>query len=93
MTQKLRNFLSLGWNEFIEELEKQNSLFSLQQKDELNKWFRDKQKGFQELERQIKQIDESIDGEIYKLYQLNNKDIQVILNSIQQKNPVQSLAA
>jgi hypothetical protein len=37
------NFLNLGWNEFIEELEKQHTLFTLQQKDELNKWFREKE--------------------------------------------------
>ena len=92
-TQKLQNFLSLGWNEFIEELEKQHILFSLQQKDELNKWFREKQKAFQVLERKMNQIDESIDGDVYKLYHLNNKDIQVILSSNQPKNPIQTLAA
>jgi len=91
-TQKLQDFLSLGWNEFIEELEKQHTLFSLQQKDELIKWFRKKQEGFRVLERKIKQIDDSIDAEIYKLYHLNNTDIQVILSSMQQKNPIHSLA-
>ena len=92
-TQKIQNFLSLGWNEFIEELEKQHTLLSLQQKDDLNKWFRDKQKGFQTLELKIKQIDKSIDSDVYKLYHLNNKDIQVILRGVQQKNPIQTLAA
>lgn len=83
ITKKLENFLSLGWNEFIEELEKQHSLFSLQHKDELNTWFRGKQKNFITLEQKIKNIDESINEEIYKLYELNSKDIQVILKSIQ----------
>ena len=87
-TKRLGNFLSLGWNEFIEELEKQHTLFSLNQKDELNKWFRD-----QIIEQKIKRIDESIDGDIYKLYQLSNNDIQVILRSIQRENPIIAVAA
>lgn len=91
-TQRLQNFLSLGWNEFIEELEKQHTLFTLQQKDELNKCFRKKQEDFRVLERKIKQIDDSIDTEIYKLYRLNNTDIQVILSTMQQKDPIHSLA-
>jgi hypothetical protein len=54
VTKKLDNFLSLGWNEFIEELEKQHTLFSLQKKDELNIWFRGKQKTYKILENNIK---------------------------------------
>src|SRR5207248_1290133 len=64
VTKKLENFLSLGWNEFIEELEKQHTLFSLQKKDELNLWFRGKQKMFKTLENNIKKIDDSVDTEI-----------------------------
>jgi type I restriction-modification system DNA methylase subunit len=79
VTQKLQNFLSLGWNEFIEELEKQHTQFSLKQKDELNTWFRSKQKGFQMLEHKIKTIDGFIDGEVYNLFLLNNSDKLIIL--------------
>ena len=32
ITNKIESFLGMGWNEFIEELEKQHTLFSLQQK-------------------------------------------------------------
>ncbi len=86
ITQKIEQFLQLGWNEFIEELEKQHTLFSLQQKDELNKWFRGKQKSYQTLEHKIKQIEDAIDAEVYKLYRLSNDEVQVILKNIQQKN-------
>jgi TaqI-like C-terminal specificity domain len=60
--QKMEKFLSLGWNEFMEVLEKQHTLFSLQQKDELNNWYRGKQKSYQSLNQQIRKIDESIDN-------------------------------
>ena len=86
VTKKLENCLSLGWNEFIEELEKQHTLFSLQKKDELNIWFRGKQKMYKTLENKIKKIDDLVDAEVYKLYQLTNNDMQVILKSIQHKN-------
>jgi hypothetical protein len=84
VTHKLNNFLSLGWNEFINEIEKQHTLFTLQKKEELNIWFRNKQESHQLLELKIKTITNSIDDEIYKLYKLNNKDIQVILKNLQQ---------
>jgi hypothetical protein len=54
VTQKLENLLSLGWNEFMEELNKQQSLFSLQQKDELNTWYRGKKNAVQSIEDKIK---------------------------------------
>jgi hypothetical protein len=92
-TQKLQNFLSLGWNEFVEELEKQHTLFSLQQKDELIIWFRSKQEGYQILEHKIKSINDYIEEEVYKLYLLNNKDKQVILKNIQQKSQLRTLTA
>jgi hypothetical protein len=91
VTQRLENFLSLGWNEFIEELEKQMTLFSLQKKDELNKWFRGKQQSFQKLETTLKKIDDAVDAEVYKLYYLSNNDIQIILRSLQQQNTPKNL--
>src|SRR5207248_7533353 len=42
VTQKLERFLNLGWNEFLEELEKQKIRIDLTQKDRLNIWFRSK---------------------------------------------------
>jgi len=73
-------------DEFIEDLEKQHSLFSLQQKDELNRWFREKQKHYEILEWKIKKFDDSIDAEVYKLYRLLDDDIEIILGSIQLKD-------
>ncbi len=93
ITKKLENFLSLGWNEFIEELEKQKIKLSLQKKDELTKWFREKQTRFQKAEQQIKTIDESMDKEIYKIYKLSNSDIQIILNNIHQNISQKDLPA
>ena len=77
-THKLENFLRLGWNEFIEELEKQKIKLSLVQKDELHVWFRSKQKtamGFNEV---IKKLNEEIDATVYKLYELNESEIKLI---------------
>ncbi len=78
ISQRLQGFYELGWNEFVDELEKQKVKLSLKQKDELHDWFREKQKQLGDLRNLIAQLDRSIDVDIYALYGLTNDEIHVI---------------
>jgi len=78
VTQKLENFLRLGWNEFIEELEKQKVRISMTQKDELNSWFRSKQAAAKNLHELAERLKKEIDTSVYDLYNLNEDEIKLI---------------
>ena len=78
VTQKLEDFLDLGWNEFIEELEKQKVRLDLAQKDTLNIWFRSKQKVAISIDENIARLRREVDLTIYKLYNLNESEVQLI---------------
>ena len=78
ITSKLEKFLNLGWNEFIEELEKQKIKLNLTQKDELNTWFRSKQTVATKLNEAMKKLNEEIDAHVYRLYNLDESEIKLI---------------
>ena len=46
---------------------------------------------YKTLENNIKKIDNSVEAEVYKLYQLSSNDVQVILRSIQPQNTTENL--
>jgi tyrosyl-tRNA synthetase len=81
VTQKLENFLDLGWNEFLEELEKQRVRMDLTKKDNLNVWFRSKQNKAIEFKKSVEKLNQEINACVYKLYNLDDADIKVIEKS------------
>ena len=83
VTQKLEKFLDLGWNEFLEELEKQRVRLDLTKKDNLNVWFRSKHNEALEFKKSAEQLDQEIDVYVYKLYNLDDAEIRIIENSKQ----------
>jgi len=60
------------------EFDKQKIKLSLSQKEELQKWFRKKQKELSDLQSRIEELDQKIDQEVYKLYGLTKKEIKII---------------
>ena len=78
ITQKLERFLSLGWDELIEELDKQKIRMNLTQKDTLNVWFRSKQNEAKKLSENVERLIKEIDASVYKLYDLNDAEIKLI---------------
>ncbi|HLJ32915.1 MAG TPA: TaqI-like C-terminal specificity domain-containing protein [Ktedonobacteraceae bacterium] len=78
VTQKLENLLLRGWNELIEELEKQKIKLDLTQKDKLNVWFRIKQSEAKKLGKNMEHLEKEIDALVYKLYNLNEAEIKII---------------
>lgn len=78
VTQKLEKFLNLGWNEFLEELEKQRIRLSMTQKDTLNIWFRDKRNVAAKLHELTENLTKEIDRYVYSLYNLDEAEIKLI---------------
>lgn len=81
ITSRLEEFLKLGWNEFLEELEKQRVRMSLTQKDNLNVWFRSKQYEANKLSESMEKLNQEIDACVYKLYNLDDAEIRLIEKS------------
>ena len=69
---------NIGWNELTEVFEKQKVRLILEQKEELQTWFKKKQKELQDLQNEIDKLDREIDLEVYKLYRLTEEEIKVI---------------
>ncbi len=78
VSKKLENFLRLGWNEFIEELEKQKVRMNMTRKDELNSWFRSKQDAAKNVHELTERLRQEIDISVYALYNLNEDEIKLI---------------
>ena len=81
VTQKLEKFLDLGWNEFLEELEKQKVRLDITQKDKLNVWFRSKHNEAIEIKKSAEKLDQEINACVYKLYNLDDAEIRLIEKS------------
>ena len=77
----LKFFYKLGWNELIAELEKQKVKITLSDQEELQQWFNKKRNELLDLDNQISVLDKEIDQEVYKLYGLNEDEIEIIENS------------
>jgi len=80
-TTNLNNFHQLGWNEFVEEIEKQKIKMDLTEEDKLNKWFNKVRKQLLKLETKIQSLEQEIDESIYKIYELNTKEVGLIENA------------
>jgi hypothetical protein len=68
ISKKIEEFWKLDFGEFLTELEKQKVQLSLNKKEELQDYFEDKKTKVLELETQINQIDEQIEGVVKGLY-------------------------
>jgi type I restriction-modification system DNA methylase subunit len=82
ISKKMEKFWQLGINPFFDELKKQKVKLSLTQEEELMQWYKQKQAGLLELEKQITHLDHQIDTEVYQLYALTTEEISVIESSM-----------
>lgn len=78
LTERIKNFYKLEWNDFSKELEKQKIKLDLNKKEELFNWFSAKQKNFKSLDAEIISIENLINLKIYELYGLTTKEIEII---------------
>ena len=81
ISQNLEKFYTLGIHPFIEELVKQKVKLSLTQKEELITWYKEKSDKLNKIKQQIDTLDNEIDQEVYKLYNLTVEEIKIIENN------------
>lgn len=81
ISQNLEKFYTLGIHPFIEELAKQKVKLSLTQKEELITWYKEKSDKLNKIKQQIDTLDNEIDQEVYKLYNLTGEEIKIIENN------------
>lgn len=72
----------LGWNEFIEILAKKKIRLDITQKEKLFEWFRMKQTEAKGIQLKIKNINQNIDQEVYRLYNLTEDEIKIIEDTL-----------
>ena len=75
---KLNKLDGLGWNEFMEIIIKNKVQLDINKREELSVWFKAKQNDLRELQNQINSVDNQINREVYRLYELTNEEIQII---------------
>ena len=75
---KFGRFNELGWNEFIEEFEKRKITFDIEKKENLHDWFIQKREIIQSFQNRIEVLESRINCEVYKLYNLDSSDIDII---------------
>lgn len=69
-----------GWNEILESFESKKIHLSNEKKEDLYIWFKSKQKQLQEMDNDINILNNNINEEVYKLYDLNGDEIKIIEN-------------
>ncbi|PKN02847.1 hypothetical protein CVU76_02370 [Candidatus Dojkabacteria bacterium HGW-Dojkabacteria-1] len=74
----LKNILEYGWNQIVEILDKKKTRLSIEEKEKLHNWIKDKQKKLKEMVLEIKNIESEIDTILYKIYDLSEEEIQIV---------------
>lgn len=70
--------VDLEWKTFIAKLDKQKVRLTNTQKEDLLSWFSDKQDKMKNFDWEIKELNNKINNEIYKLYKLTDNEIEII---------------
>lgn len=78
---KFTRFEYLGWNEVMEIFDTNKINLSIVKKEELLRWFKVKQKELLNLQNNIDAINNVIDKEVYKFYNLTQEEIKIVENS------------
>jgi type I restriction-modification system DNA methylase subunit len=78
VSERLKTIDKLGWNEFVEELEKLKVGLLLSQKDEAHQWFRKKVEELTRLAGQIKTLQECVDTVVCDIYNLTEKEKEIV---------------
>ena len=79
--KKLVTFYNYDFKDIVKELKKQKIHLSLVQQDEWEDYFNSYKDEINRLQAEINKTDKEIDQMVYKLYELNEEEIQIIENS------------
>lgn len=75
---KIRNWYNYDFNEFLKELAKHKIKLSAEDEFSLNNLFKKQKTIVNEIQKYIKEIDNSIDQMVYKLYNLTEAEIKIV---------------
>ena len=78
---KIRNWYNYDFNEFLKELAKHKIKLSAEDEFSLNNLFKKQKTTVNEIQNYIKEIDNSIDQMVYKLYNLTEEEIKIVENT------------
>ena len=82
VNNKLNNWFSLDYKEFIKELKKNNVKLSLSEESELIQYFNEQKAKAIQIENEIKKVDKQIDQMVYKLYDLTEEEIKIVEENV-----------
>lgn len=80
ISQKLEKYYEMDFDEFFNEIEKKVKIPQRRKQDELKKEFDDSVSALYSLKIQIKQLEQSINGKVYELYDLTDEEIHIVEN-------------
>ena len=81
LSNKLRDWYLLSFNDFVKELNKKKIKLSLSEESEWEDFFRQESKKALEIINSINKIDKEIDKMVYDLYELTKEEIEIVENS------------
>ncbi len=82
ISKKLQNFYNFEFKTFISELKKQKIKLSFKDQDKWEDYFDSYKQEINELQNKINQTDKEIDKMVYQLYELTDKEIEIVENSV-----------
>ncbi|MCB9336597.1 MAG: N-6 DNA methylase [Lewinellaceae bacterium] len=82
LTQKLENWHTLTYSDFIKELKKQKLKLTLSEETEWEEYFESEKTKAQAIQQQIDETDGEIDRMVYELYELTEEEISIVESSI-----------
>lgn len=74
----VNHFDKFGWNSLMELLEKKKIKLNIEQKEDLQDWFKKKQNEFFSLKVNISDVENELNQKIYFLYKLKPEEIEII---------------
>lgn len=79
-TQRLINWFELDWGDFVKEIKKSKGKIGRKQEFDFMPHFEEQKQNIQQKYQEISLIDKQIDDLVYKLYNLSQKEIEIIEN-------------
>lgn len=74
----IQSMATLGWNEFVEMLSKQRVKLSVEKKEELFNWFKNKKSQLANMKSRLDVLDNEIDKKVYSAFSISNEEQKLV---------------
>ncbi len=82
ISRRLEGFYNLNFKEFVDEIQNKNKTMSIEKEAELMNFFEKNKKEVLDLVNEISKTEKEIDERVYKLYEITDKEKQIIKESL-----------